>query len=110
MERKLRLESEAIDDLAESYQYYESQKEGLGEEFAVEVKDKIDQIVKKPFAYSIFYKDTRKTSLKRFPFNILYIVGDLVISVIGIWHKSRDPKNIKTRSDSHASAERNQEG
>lgn len=99
MEKKLRLESEAIEDLAESYQYYESQKEGLGEEFAIEVKEKLNQFAGKPFAYAAFYKDTRKTSLKRFPFNILYIVGDFIISVIGIWHKSRDPKNLKTRSD-----------
>lgn len=99
MEKKLRLEPEAIEDLARSYEYYESQKEGLGEEFANEVKNKIIQIVNKPDSYSMFYKETRKAPIKRFPFNLLYIIREKFISVIGIWHKSRAPKKLQERSD-----------
>ena len=66
MERKLKLESEAVEDLAQSYKYYENQKEGLGEEFAREVKNKITKIIRKPDSYSTFYKETRKAHIKNF--------------------------------------------
>ncbi len=99
MEKKLKLEPEAIEDLAQSYEYYESRKEGLGEEFVREVKAKIIKIVNKPDSYSLFYKQTRKASLKKFPFNLLYIIKEKFISVIGIWHKSRNPKKMQERSD-----------
>lgn len=99
LERKLKLESEAVEDLAQSYEYYENQKEGLGEEFAKEVKNKITKIVRKPDSYSAFYKETRKAPIKKFPFNLLYIIGGTNISIIGIWHKSRDPKKMQGRID-----------
>lgn len=99
MEKKSKFEPEAIEDLGQSYEYYESRKEGLGEEFLNEVKAKIAKIVNKPESYSLFYKQTRKASLKKFPFNLLYIIREKYISVIAIWHKSRDPKKMQERSD-----------
>jgi len=45
LEKKLRLESEAVEDLAQNYEYYESRKEGLGEEFLNDDRQKINQVV-----------------------------------------------------------------
>ena len=99
MEEKYKLEPSAKKDIKESVKYYEERKEGLGGEFIDEVNLKIQEIVEKPEKYAIYYKEVRKASLKRFPFNIIYAIKDAFISIIGVWHKSRDPNQLEKRID-----------
>ncbi|MCB1176035.1 MAG: type II toxin-antitoxin system RelE/ParE family toxin [Leptospiraceae bacterium] len=99
MEEKYKLEPSAKEDIKESYQYYEEQKEGLGAEFLDEVNEKIQEIVEKPEKYSKYYKNVRKTSLKRFPFNILYTIKEKLVAIIGVWHKRREPGKLEKRID-----------
>ena len=99
MEEKYKLEPSAKKDIKESVIYYEEKKEGLGGEFIDEVNLKIQEIAEKPEKYPIFHKEARKASLKRFPFNIIYAIKDAFISILGVWHKSRDPNQLEKRID-----------
>lgn len=97
MEKKYKLEPSAKEDIKESVTYYEDQKEGLGGEFIDELNWKIQEIAEKPDKNPLFHKEARKTSLKRFPFNIIYTIEDGFISILGVWHKRRDPNQLGRR-------------
>lgn len=100
MAEKYRLEQSAKNDIKESARFYEEHKEGLGGEFIDEVNLKILELSEKPDKYSLYYKNVRKAPLKKFPFNIIYIIGEALISVIGVWHRKRNPDFLKNRIDS----------
>ena len=99
MAEKYKLEQSAKKDIKDSVIYYEERKEGLGGEFIDEVNLKILEIAEKPEVYPLFHRDARKASLKRFPFTIIYTIKDSGISIIGVWHKSRDPNQLEKRMD-----------
>ena len=99
LEKNYKLELSAKQDIKESIFYYEERKEGLGGEFFDEVNLKIKEIIEKPEKYSIYYKNTRKASLQKFPFIIVYIIEELSISILGVWHKSRGPNQLEKRID-----------
>lgn len=96
---KYRLEPLAKKDIKESAKFYEERKVGLGGEFLDEVNLKIQKIVEKPEKYPIYYKEARKSPIQRFPFNIVYIIKKALVSIIGVWHNSREPNKLENRID-----------
>jgi len=87
----------AEEDLKQAKEYYESQKEGLGDEFVDEVEKTTEKIVQNPLQFPKVKKDLRKASVQRFPFGILYVFKDSLINVLSIFHFSRNPKIWKSR-------------
>ncbi len=86
-------------DLEDSKKYYDEQREGLGTEFLLEVKETITKIEENPYQFQKVEKEARKASINRFPFGIFYIVKDLIINVFSIFHFSRNPETWKKRID-----------
>ena len=85
----LKVQSEAVIDIQEAFEWYEMQKNGLGFEFIEEVENGFENICKHPQYYTSVNADFRRLKVKRFPYLIVYeIDGDLVI-VISIMHASR---------------------
>jgi toxin ParE1/3/4 len=99
LEEKFKLEKEAREDLAEAFLWYESQKENLGDEFVSNVFEKINFISERPYSFSIYHDEYRKVPVKKFPYYIFYKIKSDFISIVGIWHTSRDPANIMKRID-----------
>jgi plasmid stabilization system protein ParE len=97
LEEKFRLEKEAREDLAEAFIWYESQKEKLGDELVDNVYEKINFITKHPYIYSIYHDEYRKAPVKKFPYYIFYKIKSVIISIVGIWHTSRDTEQINER-------------
>jgi len=69
---KLHMLSVARDELFEAIRYYNNQREGLGFEFANEIKESLLRIIRYPDAWPKVSKRSRTCLLKRFPFAILY--------------------------------------
>ena len=88
----LRLNHFAQNDIEKAKEYYNSKKNGLGDEFWQETKAKLEQIEKNPEQFQIIIDQTRRANLKRFPFGIFYIAKDLIINVFAVIHFSRSPK------------------
>lgn len=84
-------------ELEEAVDYYNSQKVGLGIEFAEEVKKTIGRIIPYPLAWSSLSKRTRRCQTKRFPYGVVYHVGEEIISIVGIMHLRRKPQNWEKR-------------
>ena len=93
----IKLSPFAEQDLDESKEYYDQQKIGLGDEFISEIVEKFELIKQNPKQFPIQYKKMQKATLDRFSFGIFYIVKNLTIYVLGIFHSSRNPKSMKDR-------------
>ena len=99
MAEKYKLEPLAKQDVKESASYYEKKELGLGGKFLDQVNIKIQEITEKPKKYSVYYSNARKAPVKIFPFTIVYIIKEAIISIIGVWHNQRDPAKMLDRID-----------
>ncbi len=90
----LSIRDKAINELEESYNYYEEQQVGLGENFADEVFNEISYIQEHPLHFRKFIKNYRQLKVNRFPFLIVYelIESKNEVVVVSVFHTSRNPK------------------
>ena len=89
--RKFVFKDEAIHDIGDSYEFYESRKENLGEEFLNELETTLKFIRERPTSFPKILSDQRKVSLKRFPFTIIFEIENNNIVIYAVYHGSRDP-------------------
>jgi hypothetical protein len=94
---KLRMLSVAREEFLEAVRYYNGQREGLGFEFAGEVKNTLLRISGFPEAWPLLSERSRRCLVKRFPYAILYRFDKQYILVVAIMHMSRDPKRWQDR-------------
>jgi plasmid stabilization system protein ParE len=91
----LRVLPEAVSDLAEIVDWYNSQRAGLGDEFEYEFYNRAEEILSHPRMAQTVYREFRRSLLKRFPYGIYYRAHrqELVIALIS--HLARNPKTIR---------------
>ncbi len=96
---KIIIEDLAQLDLHEAYKWYEKEKTGLGEELFDFFEECILRIEKNPFHASTYDNTCRSATLKRFPYEIIYLVNDRTseINIIAISHQHRKPDWFKKR-------------
>ena len=61
---------EADDDVAGSYDWYESREPGLGEEFLRSIEACVRGIQRHPEMYPVAIDEFRRAPIRRFPFEI----------------------------------------
>lgn len=84
-------------DLISSIDYYNTQKPGLGDEFARNINSVFERIKNTPQHFPKEYKNMRKAKVNKFPFNIFFVEQENIAYIIGIFHASREPKILKER-------------
>ncbi len=91
------LQEEAILDLHEAFNYYESKKIGLGDEFEVEAFEVLELIESNPYLFQIRFGNYREVPLNRFPYNIVYEIleDDIIINAVFFTKKSPVKKIVK---------------
>lgn len=94
---KLEFLAPAEAEFANVIAYYNKQSEGLGFEFASEVKRTLERIVQFPEAWHSLSKRTRRCRTNRFPYGVIYQVRAEIILIVAIMHLSREPKTWKSR-------------
>lgn len=77
--------------------YYNMQSEGLGYEFAAEVKRTIQRIIRYPEAWTKLSKRTRRCRTNRFPYGVIYQVREGILLIVAVMHLSREPQTWKSR-------------
>ncbi len=82
----------AEEDIKESREWYNLQRENLGEEFLEELKKIVKLISENPFQFPKSKKDIRKAVLDRFPFSVFFFTENEVINIFAVFHASRNPK------------------
>jgi plasmid stabilization system protein ParE len=86
-------------ELDEAIDFYEARREGLGREFAAEVKRTIERIVDSPRGWPKSSKHTRRCLTKRFPYGIIYQVHRGEIRIVAVTHLHRRPGYWRDRID-----------
>jgi hypothetical protein len=84
-------------ELMEAVAYYESQKRGLGSQFAEEVKRTIQRILQYPEAWSPISKRTRRCRTNKFPYGVIYQVRGEVLLIVAVMRLHREPRAWKDR-------------
>ena len=58
----------AAADIEDAYQWYESQRPGLGEDFLAALRFTRDRVLERPEAFPVLHRDTRRALIPhRFP-------------------------------------------
>ncbi len=84
-------------ELTDATSYYNMQSEGLGYEFAAEVKRTLERIVQYPDAWFKLSKRTRRCRTNRFPYAVIYQVRQDILIIVAVMHLSREPETWKSR-------------
>jgi toxin ParE1/3/4 len=85
---RLRFSSRAAREVGEAYAWYESQSEGLGSEFELQLK-RLEQV---PLLYTEVLPGVRRTLLPRFPYGVFFAVRNDLVHILAVIHTARNPK------------------
>ena len=88
---------DADEDVAESYDWYESREPGLGEDFLRCVEACLLTILRHPYIFPVAIDEFRQAPIRRFPFEIYYEPADDSIIVYAVFHCSQDPQKWRKR-------------
>ena len=84
---------EAIEEMEESFDWYEKQSPGLGHQFYLHLDQYFDLIDENPNRWAFKYRNQRQVVVKKFPFVILFEwTGDAII-VFAVSHTSKEERN-----------------
>ena len=83
----------AIQEFESAVDYYNTQSEGLGFEFALEVKRSIERIVKHPQAWHQLSPNTRRCRTNRFPYGVIYSLKESRIIIAAVMHLHQKPRS-----------------
>ena len=84
-------------ELTDATSYYNMHSEGLGYEFAAEVKRTLERIVQYPGAWFKLSKRTRRCRTNRFPYGVIYQMRKETLLIVAVMHLSREPEAWKSR-------------
>ena len=93
----IELKPEVYDDLKTAYDWYESQRIGLGEDFLLTLEDSYAKIARTPKAYQLIYQSVRRKLVRRFPYGVFFVLRDDKIIVIAVMHTKRNPLDLSNR-------------
>jgi len=88
---------EAEDDIAATFEWYESKRLGLGAEFIHAVDAVLISLRDFPESREAVHRDVRRCLMGRFPFEIFYRLEPGLLVVVACMHAARDPKAVLWR-------------
>lgn len=94
---ELVFKSEVYEDIKTAYDWYESQRVGLGEDFLLTLEASYANIARAPKQYQDIYKSIKRKLVRRFPYGIFFVVRGNSVVVLAVLHTKRDPKSWKKR-------------
>ena len=97
MTRRVVFRQLAIGEINDAAAWYESQRAGLGLEFANAISSSIDLIKGNPLQYQQVFKDRRRAVVARFRFNLIYYVTEDEVVIVACLHGHRDPRRWMDR-------------
>lgn len=83
------LEAEAEFD--EALLWYQSQREGLEEEFYEEYLAVEKRIEENPYQFSAVLENIRRANFSRFPYSVFFSIEGEIVFIYAVFHQKRDP-------------------
>jgi len=100
MTRRFVLRPRAERDIQSTFEWYESQRSGLGDEFLASLRERLETVRSFPEAFPVLYRDVRRAVVSRFPYVVFYIAQPTRVAVLAVVHQSRNPATWPRRSGS----------
>jgi len=89
----LEIKEEALDEIIQAYQYYESQVEGLGEKFLSQLDIYFERITSNPRLFASNVPPYREAFIQIYPYLIIYEIDDTSVVVYSVFNTHRNPKD-----------------
>ncbi len=98
---KVKIDPDALTDIQEITEWYNTCKPGLGKRFQITVKRHINSLRDSPQAYAIRYQGIRCMAIKRFPYMVHFYMNDKnnTVEVLAVISTDRNPKIWKEKTD-----------
>jgi len=93
----LTLKPEVYNDIKIAYDWYESQRIGLGEDFLLTLEESYSKITRTPKIYQPIYKTVRSKLLRRFPYGLFFVLRGNEVIIIAVMHTRRKPSDWNER-------------
>jgi plasmid stabilization system protein ParE len=91
MTRQFILRPRAERDIQSAYEWYESQRAGLGNEFLAALRERLEAVRGHPESSPVIYRGIRRAVVSRFPYLIFYVARSERIAVLAVLHHARNP-------------------
>ena len=88
----------AAADIEDAFEWYQTQRFGLGEEFREALRSTLNQIAANPQLYQVIHRGTRRALLKRFPYGVFFKEYPQVVIVVACMRGRRNPKRWQSRT------------
>jgi plasmid stabilization system protein ParE len=89
---------EAEADLDEATRWYEAQRPGLGGELLDCVHEAFVRLRTSPLLHAKVFQELRLALVRRFPYAVIYRADDDQVTVIAVYHTSRNPRYWQDRA------------
>ncbi len=81
----------AEEDIRDAAFWYNTEREGLGQDFLVALSEKLLLVEQNPHQYLVRYGTIRAVQLHRFPYLVYYRIAGQTVRVLAVLHAKRDP-------------------
>ena len=98
MTNNITIRPKALKEIEDAWRWYESRREGLGDDFVLCVEESLEKISRNPELYPTVHNKIRRSLIRRFPYGILYFIEKKEIVVVGVFHGIRNPRHWKSRA------------
>jgi len=82
-------------DVREIVLWYNAHRIGLEDDFLAKLREAVMSLENDPYKYQVYFKEARSVLLKQFPYRVLYKVSEDLITIVGVFHTSQNPKRIR---------------
>lgn len=96
--RRVGFHPDARAELRAATAFYERERRGLGREFGREIYAVLERLLDWPRSGSTAESGTRRASLERFPFTLVYQLDDDRLVVVAVMHQRQRPGYWRDRT------------
>lgn len=96
---KFRFAAPALAEFDDAVAFYEAQRRGLGDQFAMAVEESLERVARFPESYQRIGKYSRRCIVSGFPYGVIYQLrpGASHVLVVAIAHLHRHPEYWRPR-------------
>ena len=98
MSRLLVFRSEAKAEVEESFDWFESERSGLGRECMASLECVLDSVFLTPQLFSFVYGELRKALLRRLTCVVLFVESVTEVLVLSLFHTKRNSRRLEGKS------------
>lgn len=84
-------------EVDEAVAYFDEQREGLGDRFEQDLLNTITFIAERPLIGKTLTKNVRTFRLRKFSYNVIYVIDDYEVIVVAVAHHRRRPGYWRSR-------------